>query len=230
MLDAPELKIVLSTLNQRRAWLLKTLEANSVEQKQRDEFVVTLKALDGSMQKLARLNSANKPKTSTTLPPPPAPKSQKRAIEASAASVLIAEDDALSAELLRGALEDIGITKIEIVADGRAALYALQNCAPAYNIVLCDWEMPEMNGLEVRRAVKSLEKLRDTYYVMVTGVTEIARIREAIALGVDDYIAKPVDVNTLSKKICAALAGDEVTPEGAAKDSKQPPPAEEQSA
>lgn len=208
MLSQHELKVVLTALTQRRAWVLKTLENKETLPEHREEHLQHLKLLESAMQKLARGHSG-KP----SAPPPatatPARKPLKRQIEPKDAYVLIAEDDSASVELLRNVLEDMGITKIETVANGRAALYALQNCSPAYDIVLCDWDMPEMNGLEVRKAIRALAKLKDTYYVMVTGLTDAARIREAIALGVSDYVAKPIDLASLERKIHTFLAGDE---------------------
>ncbi len=210
MLDPRELKVVLSTLTKRRAWLLKSLEDSQLEEDTRTEHLNTLKVLDSSIQKLAKSSSAQAKPNRPTATPPAAPKKiiKRPAIDVADAYVLIAEDNHDSAELLRGVLEDMGIKKADVVEDGRAAVYALQNCSPPYDIVLCDWDMPEMNGLEVRKAVKSLAKLRDTHFVMVTANSESARIREAIMHGVNDYIVKPVDVEVLEKKLLAALAGD----------------------
>lgn len=213
MLDAKELKVVMATLTKRRAWLLKSLEDKTIEDEAREENLSTLKLLDSSMQKLAKLAS-NSPKPSKppasapqASPPTQAKKGKRKSVDPQDAYVLIAEDNHDSALLLQGVLEDMGITKVDIVEDGRAAVYALQNCSPPFDIVLCDWDMPEMNGLEVRKAVKSLAKLQDTHFVMVTAVSEAARIKEAIMNGVNDYIVKPVDVDVLEKKLLAALAG-----------------------
>lgn len=205
MLTPQEYKVVLATLTQKRAWHLRALEDSSAEAEQRKAHHNTVKLLDSAMQKLARLKPSPAPAAPTT----PTRKPKRQAIEPGDAYVLIAEDDHVNAQLLRETLEDLGITRIDVVENGRSALYALQNCSPAYDIVLCDWEMPEMNGLEVRRAVKSLAKLQDTHFVMVTGLTEVSRIREAINLGVNDYIAKPVNMEIFEQKIKAVLAGEE---------------------
>lgn len=213
MLDAKELKVVLTTLTKRRAWLLKTLEEQNLDPGVREDHQTTLKLLDSSMQKLARLVStpaktAPKPAASTA---PLAPRKvvKRQAVEMQDAYVLIAEDNHDSAQLLRGVLEDMGIKRIDVVDDGRAALYALQNCSPPYDLVLCDWDMPEMSGIDVHRSVKTLAKLRDTHFVMVTAISAAGRIREAIQQGVSDYLVKPIDIDVLEKKIKAALAGGE---------------------
>lgn len=217
MLDAKELKVVLTTLSKRRAWLLKSIEEQSLDATTLEDYQTTLKLLDSSVQKLARL-TASSSKTSPPKQPSPAKPSptsaprraiKRQAVEMEDAYVLIAEDNHDSAQLLRGVLEDMGINRIEVVADGRAALYALQNCSPPYDLVLCDWDMPEMSGIDVHRNVKSLAKLRDTHFVMVTAISAASRIREAIQQGISDYLVKPIDIEVLEKKIKAALAGGE---------------------
>lgn len=215
MLDSKELKIVISTLTKRRAWLIKSLEDKDLDSAQREENIATLKLLDSAMQKLSKIpTQAARPSNIPAPVPANAKKSprKKKAVAPEDAYVLIAEDNPDSAELLRGVLEDMGIQKVEVVEDGRAAVYALQNCSPPYDIVLCDWDMPEMNGLDVRKSVKSLAKLQDTHFVMVTAISEASRIREAIQHGVNDYIVKPVDVEVLEKKLLVALKGGEAEP------------------
>lgn len=216
MLDAKELKVVLATLTKRRAWLLKCIEEQSLDTNTMEEYQTTLKLLDSSTQKLARLmapsGKTNPIKQTTpvkTSQPAPRRAVKRHAVEMADAYVLIAEDNHDSAQLLRGVLEDMGVSRIEVVADGRAALYALQNCSPPYDLVLCDWDMPEMSGIDVHRNVKSLAKLRDTHFVMVTAISAASRIREAIQQGISDYLVKPIDIDVLEKKIKAALAGGE---------------------
>lgn len=207
MLDSKELKIVLATLTQRRAWILKQLESSEPSKESRDECIGNLKVLESAMQKLSRL-APSPTKTDGPSTPPPSTRGKKKThIDPEDAYVLIAEDNADSAELLRGVLEDMKIKHIDVVIDGRAAVFALQNCSPPYDIVLCDWNMPEMNGLEVRKAIKNLAKLQDTHFMMVTALSEAAHIREAIGHGINDYIIKPIDTDVLEKKLKAALAG-----------------------
>ena len=51
--------------------------------------------------------------------------------------------------------------------------------------------MPELSGLEVRKQIKQLAKFQDTHFMMVTSISEAAKIREAIGQGITDYIVKP---------------------------------------
>ena len=214
MLDALELKLVVAPINKRCQWLTTRVSEprDSLDDKVLAEYKASYKVLSTALKKIERITPVK------TIPPSAAPKPpkkrQKRAIPVNEAHVLIAEDDPDSAMLLEGIVEDFGIKHISIARDGRDALNALKNASPAFDIVLCDWDMPEMSGLEVRRQVRNLARLQDTHFIMVTAVSEASRIKQAIGEGITDYIVKPVDASILEKKIMTALAGPEGTQTG----------------
>jgi two-component system, chemotaxis family, chemotaxis protein CheY len=207
LLEPKELRLVVTMLQRQRVALTKSLES-SQDDKQRDDLAATLKLLDSALNKLAA--SANKPPQPPASPATPIKKVVKRKepIPFAEALVLVADDSIDSMMMLRGVLADLGIKKIDSVKDGREALNALQNNTPAYDLVLCDWDMPEVSGLEVRKQIKQLAKFQDTHFMMVTSVTEAAKIREAIGQGIADYIIKPIDASLLERKIRSALGWD----------------------
>jgi len=218
LLEPKELKLVVSILQRQRVALANSQEA-SRDEKQRAELSATLKLLDGALHKLM----AGVIKTSTpaanTSPPTSIKKIIKRRepLPLAEARVLVADDSIDSMLMLKGILADLGIKKIDTAKDGREALNALQQSSPAYDLVLCDWDMPEMSGLEVRKQIKPLAKFQDTHFMMVTSISEAPKIREAIGQGITDYIIKPVDATALEKKIRVALGWD------ANEDEKTPP-------
>lgn len=209
MLDTKELKLVVSILSTRRAALLKSLEDVSLDPNLRTEHQTQIKTLDLAMQKLVTGHQrSHTPPPAPAAPaaaPPPKPSKPRKTVAFKDAYVLIAEDNPESLLLLKGILEDFGIKKIDTAADGKDALVALQKCSPPYDLVLCDWDMPVMSGLEVRKRVKQLHALQDTPFIMVTAISDIARIREAASQGFTDYIVKPVDMDILERKVKAAL-------------------------
>jgi two-component system, chemotaxis family, chemotaxis protein CheY len=213
MLDPKELRIVLNTLTTKRGLLAKSIENPDLDAKTKEDHIATMKLLDSSLVKLAKL--APKPVPAKPSPPIP-PQSRKPKVRGAkdpkAVYALIADDSEDSRNLLKGILEDIGIHKIDCVGDGRATQLALQNCSPPFDLVLCDWEMPGQSGLDAYRSVRTLAKLQDTYFIMVTGMTDKAHIREAIQLGIDDYLGKPIDTEVFTKKIKAVLMGNEPPP------------------
>lgn len=225
MLDDKELRVVLTTLTTRRDWLIKTLDSPQLSTPQREEQAQTIRLLENSLLKLARAHGKAKPPTGGTaksLTPVRRPiREQTVAVED--AYVLVAEDNPESRELLRGALEDLGVTQIDVADNGVKALFALQKCSPAYDVVLLDWEMPEMNGLEVYKTVRTLAKLESTHFLMVTAVSDGERIRQAIQEGIDGYLVKPIDLDNLENKLKEALAGDAPT-------TKEPPAIKQQAA
>jgi two-component system, chemotaxis family, chemotaxis protein CheY len=204
MFDSLEHKLVQDTLAKRCAWLSKSLADSRLDEKLQAEYKVSLKVLTAALRKLER--QAPPAKTPAAPPPKVKPKkAQSRLIPLAEAHILIAEDDQDSALLLQGIVEDIGIKHIVTAKDGREAVNTLKNTSPPFDIVLCDWDMPELTGLEVRRQVRQLARLQDTHFIMVTAVSEVSRIREAIAEGITDYVVKPVDASIIEKKIKTAL-------------------------
>ena len=205
MLTAPEARVVLTTLTKRRAWLLKTLEDRSLESSQRKELTGVLELLDSAMKKIAAGSQQVKPAQAPTSPAPEI-QAQRKNLTIETARALIAEDSPESAELLLSLLQDIGLKQVEIAKDGREAFDMIKSSEYGFDIILCDWDMPELTGLEVYQKAKASKTLRDAHFCMVTGITEAKRIREAIQSGVNDYIVKPVDGVILEEKIRATIA------------------------
>ncbi|WP_185236592.1 response regulator [Teredinibacter franksiae] len=191
MFTAAETKIVVSTLNKRRAWLKKTLEDANQDPAMRAEHAESLKLIDSTLRKMA---------PDTVIPP------VKRTM--GTMRVLIAEDNADSANLLLDILQDFGMKNVDLAVDGIEAFDKIKKSKAPYDLVLCDWDMPELNGLEVHSKAKASNTLRGAHFMMVTAVSEASRIREAIQQGVNDYIVKPIDVDVLESKIKTALKLD----------------------
>ena len=204
MLNAQESKMVLSTLTQRRAWLKKTLDENKIDADQRKEHTQSLNTLESAMKKLAALVSSSAEKTAVPIKPSASP--VRKSVTLENARVLVADDDNESATLLCGLLEDMGIRTIDHATDGRDAFDHIKSAESAYDIILCDWDMPELSGMEVYKKAKASNTLRGAHFCMVTGVSEATKIREAIQGGVNDYIVKPVDGEILLGKINANFA------------------------
>lgn len=205
MLSPPETKAVLTTLTKRRAWLRKTLEDSSLDPAARKEHTEILKLLESSMQKLAA-SQKNKPiSQSSGETPSPDESKPRKSINISNARILVADDQKASAEVLISLLNDIGVTEIEIATNGRDAFDKIKNTSLPYDIILCDWDMPELSGIEVHQKALASNTLRGAHFCMVTGITEAKKIREAIQQGVNDYVVKPVDAKILEEKVKAAI-------------------------
>ena len=109
-------------------------------------------------------------------------------------------DDSRTVRLLIGnILRELGMTVLE-AADGRQALEQLREC-PDVELILVDWNMPVMNGLDFIRAVRS-ERGRDAVRIMmVTTETESEQVVRALDAGADEYVMKPFTRDVLVAKL-----------------------------
>lgn len=210
MLSPNEHKIVISTLTQRRAWLRKSLDDTSLDPSSREEYIESTKLLDSSLQKLAKLGGAPSPAQQAKPQVVQAVTEQPRKkITTATARLLIAEDNGDSANLLIDILSDLEFKQIDYAKDGIEAFDKIKTSQDGYDLILCDWDMPGLSGLEVHKKSTSSNTLRGAHFMMVTAVSEGSRIREAIQQGIADYIVKPIDVDVLEGKIKAALNLDD---------------------
>ncbi len=114
-------------------------------------------------------------------------------------TVMIVEDDPVSREVVAHLLRRREYQVIE-AADGREALELL---SPEVKIVVADWMMPNLDGLELCRRLKSPDLAGYRYVIMVTSKAEKEDIVEALEAGADDYVIKPVDHDELLARIRA---------------------------
>ena len=90
---------------------------------------------------------------------------------------------------------------MHIANDGLKGISTLYDANPVYDIVLCDWNMPIKNGLDVHNAMRAAERYMEACFMLVTAVTEAKQIRSAIEEGVDDYVVKPIEEEKFIRKI-----------------------------
>jgi sigma-B regulation protein RsbU (phosphoserine phosphatase) len=102
--------------------------------------------------------------------------------------VLIADDDAVGREILAQTLADMGY-EVTCADNGRAAVEAMRQCH--YPLLVCDWEMPQMDGLQVCRWVRSGPMARLTYVVMLTAREGMENSAEGLSSGADAFLSKP---------------------------------------
>jgi len=117
---------------------------------------------------------------------------------------LLAVDDSFEAlHLLKGMLANLSINQVYTAKNGREAIDFLGSCDDLVDVVLCDWNMPSVSGLDVLRQIRTVDP--DLPFVMVTGMATKSAVAEAIAVGVTSYIAKPYSQDQLAKKLTAIL-------------------------
>ncbi len=118
--------------------------------------------------------------------------------------VLVAENEEMASKLVRGALRIIGITDIVHMRDGAEAVKVLDREQDGFQLIISDWNMPSVSGLDLLRYVRM--HYSHVKFVMLTGRNETDSVLQAKALGVDAYIAKPFSPDAVKKKIEALFA------------------------
>ncbi|HVN94614.1 MAG TPA: response regulator [Terracidiphilus sp.] len=120
------------------------------------------------------------------------------------AKALVVDDSRAIRMLLVRTLKQIGY-EVQEAANGREALAIIEAGNSGVNLVLADWNMPEMNGLELLKKVRQNPALSSLAVVMVTTETEIEQIAEAMQAGANEYVMKPFTQDILVEKL--ELAG-----------------------
>ncbi len=115
--------------------------------------------------------------------------------------ILVAEDDAVARLFLKAILKGFG-HEVILCADGRAALEAFREHRPY--IVISDWMMPEIDGLELCQRIRAMELEQYTYFILQTARNRAEDSRLAMDAGVDDFLAKPVKRDDLFTRLRVA--------------------------
>ena len=118
-------------------------------------------------------------------------------------SVLVVDDYSTMRRIMRNLLAQIGFANVEEAEDGASALKKLQE--RSFNLIISDWNMMPMSGLDLLREVRAREELSSLPFIMITAANEAKDVMVAKEAGVNYYIVKPFTAETLKKKIDTAL-------------------------
>jgi len=121
-------------------------------------------------------------------------------------SVLLVDDNHYMRKIVRTLLTNIGVRKIYEAADGIAGLEAIRTVLP--DVVILDWELPVLNGAECVRIVRSpgAFPMPDVPIIMLSSHGERWRVVEAMRIGVNEYLRKPVSAQMLLDRLMLILA------------------------
>ncbi|MDH5180079.1 MAG: response regulator [Gammaproteobacteria bacterium] len=123
--------------------------------------------------------------------------------------VLVVDDAIFIRNFIRTALKMADIVNIREAADGREALGICQH--RKFDLIISDWHMPNMNGLELLQAIRADERTHDTPFLMLTSDVSKENVTAAIKSGVSDYLAKPFRHDPLIIKVSRLLNVTPVT-------------------
>jgi two-component system chemotaxis response regulator CheY len=113
--------------------------------------------------------------------------------------VLAVDDSATMRRIIKNQLMQSGVKEVDEAENGREALMLLGH--GPYDLLITDWNMPEMSGLELVNEVRKSEPIRKMPILMITTVSGKEDIVTALKAGVNSYVVKPFDAATLQAKV-----------------------------
>jgi len=112
---------------------------------------------------------------------------------------LVVDDFSTMRRIVRNLLKELGFNNVQEAEDGVDALNKLR--AEAFDFVVSDWNMPNMTGIELLRAIRTDAKLKHLPVLMVTAEAKRENIIEAAQAGASGYVVKPFTAGTLDEKL-----------------------------
>jgi len=112
---------------------------------------------------------------------------------------LVVDDFSTMRRIVRNLLKELGFNNVQEAEDGVDALNKLRG--EAFDFVVSDWNMPNMTGIELLRAIRADEKLKHLPVLMVTAEAKRENIIEAAQAGASGYVVKPFTAATLDEKL-----------------------------
>lgn len=113
--------------------------------------------------------------------------------------ILIVDDFGTMRRLVRTVLNHLGYDNLQEAGDGKQALGMLKKSK--FDFVVSDWNMPNMTGLELVRAIRADPEIKDLPILMVTSEQEKSIVIETIQAGVNNYIVKPFTIEVFEEKM-----------------------------
>ena len=117
--------------------------------------------------------------------------------------ILVVDDYSTMVRILRNLLKQLGYENVDDAADGTEALKKIEN--KQYGLVISDWNMEPMTGYDLLRHVRARTETARTPFIMVTAESKTENVIAAKKAGVNNYIVKPFNAQTLKGKIDAVF-------------------------
>jgi two-component system chemotaxis response regulator CheY len=118
-------------------------------------------------------------------------------------SILVVDDYHTMIRIIRNLLKQLGFQNVDEATDGSSALVKLRQ--KPYKLVISDWNMTPMTGYDLLREIRADPALKATRFIMITAESKTDNVIAAKKAGVDNYIVKPFNAQTLHHKIQAVF-------------------------
>lgn len=116
-------------------------------------------------------------------------------------NILVVDDYQTMRRIIENLLKQLGFSNIDQAADGAAALRMLREGGKKYGLIMSDWNMEPMTGMELLKHVRADAALKETPFIMITAESKTENVVAAKQAGVNNYIVKPFNAETLKQKM-----------------------------
>lgn len=116
-------------------------------------------------------------------------------------TILVVDDFKSMRDVISGILQSLGAKKIQQAEDGIKAMKYIENDGMSFDLVVSDWNMPNMTGIELLKAIRRTDRYRKLPVILVTAEADKSQVMEAINAGVNNYIVKPFTQVELAERI-----------------------------
>jgi two-component system chemotaxis response regulator CheY len=124
--------------------------------------------------------------------------------------ILVIDDEKLNRDAIKSHLKELGFASIQEASDGNEGFEMIKKAhetSEPFQLILTDWYMPNLSGLDLLRMLRAQKQWKNLPVLILTVESELKRVTKAIAEGASQYIVKPVDKETLERKLTDAWKG-----------------------
>jgi two-component system chemotaxis response regulator CheY len=111
--------------------------------------------------------------------------------------VLVVDDLFIERQIAKRFLTALGLKRVDEASDGGTAWAKIVGSWPPVELVICDWQMPNLSGLDLLKKIRAHEEYRAVPFIMVTAEGNREEVIRALQSGVNGYIIKPFEIATL---------------------------------
>lgn len=117
-----------------------------------------------------------------------------------AVKILVVDDMLTIRKIAKKILTELHFKNIYEASDGNEAWQILNKEKP-FDLIICDWNMPKLTGLELLKKIRSTPEVAETPFILLTAESDMAQVKIAIEAGVDDYVLKPFTADILRNRL-----------------------------
>jgi len=182
MFDLEQARYLINLIAQDSLSMLNELESSDTPEERKKSLGINLEISNQAFQKIVTSQGIKQNKISVN------------------DRVLIVDDARNMLNVMRAFVEDLGFGTVETASNGADAWKMIQTQGQ-YGLVISDWEMPKMDGLELLKRVREDQTLSKLPFIIVSSTNQLNKVQLAIQAGVTDYMVKPLNQKLLAEKL-----------------------------